>query len=76
MESYYTDNQTYPAASTGAYPTVTIATGDTVRASQFNSFQWWLNATGTAYCVAGFNSKGTHAGSTSRTAVASSLLAP
>ena len=60
MESYNTDAQAYPAAGTGAYPTVTIGTG-TVRVSSGNSFQWWLNGTGSAYCVAGVNTKGTHA---------------
>ena len=45
MESYFTDSQTYPAAVD-----IQLTTGNVLAGN--------LNAAGTAYCVAGYNPKG------------------
>jgi type IV pilus assembly protein PilA len=58
LESYNTDGNGYPNAATNPSPIV-IGT-NTVRTSSGNTFSWFLNATKTAFCVVGVNSKGTH----------------
>jgi type IV pilus assembly protein PilA len=65
IESYNTDYQAYPGSTTFAALTTTagatsIATGDTVRTSTGNLFNFQLDANGTAYCITAFNAKGTH----------------
>ncbi|HEY5200148.1 MAG TPA: prepilin-type N-terminal cleavage/methylation domain-containing protein [Acidothermaceae bacterium] len=72
LESYNTDQQNYPtgAISTGTGVTAGITTigtdPTTVRTSSGNNFTYALDtlgvgAAGSAYCIVGQNSKGTHA---------------
>jgi type IV pilus assembly protein PilA len=59
LESYNTDGNGYPPASAAGVTNPTIGT-NTVRTSNGNTFTWFLNATKTAFCIVGVNSKGTH----------------
>jgi type IV pilus assembly protein PilA len=67
LESYQTDYQSYPptgttfAATSGTAGSWNIYTGDAIRISTGNSFAYFTNTAGTAYCVQGVNTKGTHA---------------
>ena len=62
LESYNADYQAYPPASgfgTITSGAMTVATGDSVRVSNGNSFAMELDTAGTAYCIIGVNAKGT-----------------
>jgi type IV pilus assembly protein PilA len=65
LESYNTDGNGYPtnvAITAATNPNVLVGT-TTVRTSSGNSFTVTYNGTGsaaTAYCIVGFNPKGTH----------------
>jgi len=63
LESYNTDQQAYPTGSASTAGGVTTLGTDptTVRTSTNNSFWYGLNTAGTAYCIAGVNTKGTRA---------------
>jgi prepilin-type N-terminal cleavage/methylation domain-containing protein len=58
LESYNTDGNGYPTAQ--AAISSPIINANTVRTSPANQFTWTYNTAGTAFCVVGFNPKGTH----------------
>ena len=66
LESYNTDQQAYPTGTISSASGVTTIGTDTttVRTSSGNTFFYTLNTAGTAagsaYCIVGVNSKGTH----------------
>jgi type IV pilus assembly protein PilA len=63
LESYNTDYQAYPASTASPYTMVTaagvttVATGDTIRTSNGNSFAYVVGTN--SYCIIGVNTKGT-----------------
>jgi type IV pilus assembly protein PilA len=63
LETYSTDHEgAYPAVTEfgqAAGGVVTVATGITVRASNGNTFGYFLNTAKTAFCVVSVNAKGT-----------------
>jgi type IV pilus assembly protein PilA len=70
LESYNTDQQSYPAVTGGVTTTAGVSTigtdTTTVRTSSGNVFTYALDsagvgAAGSAYCLTGINAKGTHA---------------
>jgi type II secretion system protein G len=64
LETYYTDNQAYPAtvstsAGTATGNTITVDVGNPVSLSGGNVVAVSVNATGTKYAICGFNTKAT-----------------
>ena len=61
METYYTDNQAYPAGATGSAGTVNVGT-TAVKVSANNVVSVAVNTAGSAYCLTGDQSgKASHA---------------
>ncbi len=60
LETYYTDYQTYPAATTTTTSGSIAIGGDTPTLSPGNSVTIFINAAVTAYCVTVTNVKGSH----------------
>ena len=61
LESYYTDQEAYPAAAAfvGTANAVTVA-AEAVETSKDNAFTYTLNGALDAYCVVASNTKGNH----------------
>src|ERR1700712_3044088 len=56
LETYFTDNQAYPAAASNGSPGAALTVGtNSVKVSNGDTIGWVLNAAGDAYCIKSSN---------------------
>jgi len=61
LETYYTDNQAYPASGSGSNGSATIGSDD-IKLSPNNTINWYVTAaSGGSYCIFGSNPNGSGA---------------